>query len=95
MYNITMTSLPIMWFAIFDFEFEKDREEAQKAGYVSIGDGKLFMRNPQLYKLGMNGSCFSLKILSQWILYAIWHAFVIYNVNFYVLSQDDTYSSIG
>ena len=73
MYNITMTSLPIMWFAIFDFEFEKDREEARKAGYVSkkdgellckIEDGKLFMRNPQLYKLGMNGSCFSLKILS-------------------------------
>jgi len=28
MYNITMTSLPIMWFAIYDFEFEKDRVPA-------------------------------------------------------------------
>ena len=25
MYNITMTSLPIMWYALYDFEFEKDR----------------------------------------------------------------------
>jgi hypothetical protein len=23
LYNITMTSLPIMWYALYDFEFEK------------------------------------------------------------------------
>jgi len=27
LYNITMTSLPIMWFALFDFEHKKDLEE--------------------------------------------------------------------
>lgn len=27
MYNITMTSLPIMYFALFDFEYEKQEKE--------------------------------------------------------------------
>lgn len=31
LYNITMTSLPIMYFALFDFEYEKDREH----GYIT------------------------------------------------------------
>lgn len=26
LYNITMTSLPIVWYAVFDFEYEKDRK---------------------------------------------------------------------
>lgn len=84
-----------MWFAIFDFEYSKDRDSidltikasSSMGETASIsGDSKLFMRNPQLYKLGMTGSCFSLPILAYWILYAIWHAFVIYNLNFYALS---------
>lgn len=50
------------------------------------GDDKLFLRNPMLYKLGMNGSCFSLPILGYWILYSIWHAFVIFWLNFYIVS---------
>ena len=44
LYNITMTSLPIMWFGLFDFEFFKDR----------------FMNNPSLYKLGIDSKCFSI-----------------------------------
>jgi hypothetical protein len=31
LYNITMTSLPIMYFALFDFEYEKDYDH----GYIS------------------------------------------------------------
>lgn len=30
LYNITMTSLPIMFFALFDFEYEKDKEHEHK-----------------------------------------------------------------
>jgi len=52
MYNITMTSLPIMWFAIYDFEFEKDRVPADSKD--SKNDLKLLLRNPLLYKIGMN-----------------------------------------
>lgn len=29
MYNIFMTSLPIIWYAVFDLEFEKDRKVDQ------------------------------------------------------------------
>jgi hypothetical protein len=88
-----------MWFAIFDFEYKKDRDSKKMASMgpteCQMGDQKLFMRNPQLYKLGMNGSCFSLPILGYWILYAIWHAFVIFNINFYTLSQEDAMASNG
>ena len=52
MYNITMTSLPIMWFAIYDFEFEKDRVPADSKD--SKNDLNLLLRNPLLYKIGMN-----------------------------------------
>lgn len=91
MYNITMTSLPIMWFAIFDFEYHKDRQgkldkDPKYQSTLKNGDDKLFLRNPMLYKLGMNGSCFSLPILGYWILYSIWHAFVIFWLNFYIVS---------
>lgn len=47
-----MTSLPIMWFAIYDFEFEKDRVPADSKD--SKNDLKLLLRNPLLYKIGMN-----------------------------------------
>jgi phospholipid-transporting ATPase len=52
MYNITMTSLPIMWFALYDFEFEKDRPAVSKDS--NKNDSKLLLRNPLLYKIGMN-----------------------------------------
>jgi len=52
MYNITMTSLPIMWFALYDFEFEKDRPADQKDS--NKNDSNLLLRNPVLYKIGMN-----------------------------------------
>lgn len=56
MYNITMTSLPIMWFAIYDFEFEKDRVPADsiEGEKDSSKDKMLLARNPLLYKIGMN-----------------------------------------
>lgn len=48
LYNITMTSLPIMWFALFDFQYFKSR----------------LMNNPMLYKIGMLNKCFSITIFA-------------------------------
>jgi magnesium-transporting ATPase (P-type) len=62
LYNITMTSLPIMWFALYDFQYFKNR----------------FMTNPMLYKLGMNNKCFSITIFTQYLVYALVHGFMIY-----------------
>lgn len=83
MYNITMTSLPIIWFAVYDSEFERDKDEQD---HSNVDNSKYFMLNPYLYKIGMNGTCFSLPILGQWILYAIFHAAMIYFFNFVVLT---------
>lgn len=50
LYNITLTSLPIIWYATFDYEFEKDRpEELQEGPDFQPGDENYFMRNPMLY----------------------------------------------
>lgn len=49
LYNITFTSFPIMWFAVFDYEFEKDRKVLKDDKSFQDGDENLFMRNPELY----------------------------------------------
>lgn len=93
MYNITMTSLPIMWFAIYDFEYEKDRVPADSKD--SKNDFKLLGRNPLLYKIGMNNQCFSLTKLALWILYAIYHSAIIYFSVLYVIMQQDAFQADG
>jgi hypothetical protein len=54
------------------------------------GDQNYFMRNPKLYKLGMEGSCFGKMEMFKWVLYACWHAFVVYWVCFYALTVADS-----
>jgi hypothetical protein len=57
-----MTSLPIMWFAAFDFQYEKDRPEEEKQVSIYLpSDDLLFMRNPFLYKIGIEKRCFGNK----------------------------------
>lgn len=92
MYNITMTSIPIMWFAIYDLEFEKDRP---KGSNDDSKDSKYLLRNPILYKIGMNNECFSLNKLFVWIFYAVYHAAIVYVANLYVLMQSDAIQSDG
>lgn len=43
------------------------------------------MRNPTLYKIGMNNECFGSTIMVKWITYAIIHAFWVYFTCFYSL----------
>lgn len=38
LYNVTMTSLPIMWYATFDFEHEKDELTLQEKNQKNIHD---------------------------------------------------------
>jgi len=53
MYNIIFTTYPVVWYALFDFEFPKH---------------VLFM-NPSLYKPGIKNEFFTKKIFWRWILY--------------------------
>jgi hypothetical protein len=45
-----------MYFALFDFEYDKFFWKDVKA---AIGE-KYFMSNPELYKIGIDYSCYSL-----------------------------------
>ena len=51
------------------------------------------MRNPLLYKLGMEHKCFSKTEMAKWIAYALWHSFVVYFINFWALSQSSENNS--
>jgi phospholipid-transporting ATPase len=71
MYNIFFTSIPIMWFAIFDFEHHKE----------------VFLLNPRLYKLGLSHSCFSTKVFWQWFALGAFQALVNLLVCFYAMGE--------
>lgn len=109
LYNITMTSLPIMWFAVFDFQYEKrapddqadhynkvDAPRPQSPSLLNEESGRwskssvYFMSNPELYRIGMDGECFSVRLYVLWVLYALWHAFVIYYIVYFALDQSTT-----
>lgn len=94
LYNITFTSFPIIWYAVFDFQYHKDRpEDARDLPIFLEGDQNYFMRNPRLYKLGMEGKCFGKMEMSKWVVYALWHAVVVYMVCFYALTEADPQNS--
>lgn len=77
LYNITMTSVPIMFYSLFDFEYEKDVD----TGYGG-GRQHYFMKHPHLYKIGLNSECFGIGHYLKWVLYGLFHAFLIYLFNF-------------
>lgn len=97
MYNITFTSFPIIWFAVFDYQYEKDRLSKDGSEDRDLtfkeGDENYFMRNPMLYRLGMEQKCFSKTEMAKWIAYALWHAFVVYFINFWALTASTPYNS--
>ncbi len=75
LYNLTMTSWPIIIFAIFDMEYLKRRiPEKGNDNYTKVNDEKklddkqlFFMEHPNLYKIGLRKECYSQKLLAQWI----------------------------
>lgn len=84
LYNITMTGLPIMYFALFDFEYEK------KPGphTAKLLDKKqfFFLKHPHLYRLGIEDKCFSLGHFIRWVIYGLVHAFIVYLLTFHFIS---------
>lgn len=61
MYNIFFTALPIMWYAVFDYEHEKST----------------LIQNPDLYEHGLQKRFFNFRVFWGWVLYAFWQAFLI------------------
>eukprot|EP00347_Sterkiella_histriomuscorum_P005590 403356030 len=56
LFNLFFTSNPIMYFALFDYEFTKHQ----------------FMTDPKHYQLGLKNQCFSRWVFWRWIFYGAW-----------------------
>lgn len=54
-----------------------------------------FMRNPLLYRVGIEGTCFSTWLFVKWLLYALTHAAFIFFCAFWVIAQKSTHQSDG
>ena len=71
-----------MIYGLLDFEYDKhgkgDAEKEHPEDYFST--------NPYLYAIGMQGACYSNGTFLKYVLYGIFHAFIIYWSVFYVLS---------
>ena len=72
-FNTFFTSLPIIWFATFDFEYDK----------------AVLCRSPRLYKIGLLNLHFNKFIFWRWIFYAIWQSTLILFLAYYTLSVHD------
>ena len=98
LYNITMTSLPIMFFALFDFEYEKDKEHEHKIINNSVKKdiNQLYlMDHPLVFKKSMQNKYFSSGLFVSWLLYALIHAIILYIVAFYSIQYKQTKQADG
>ena len=67
-YNLNFTGLHNIWYALFDFEFEKD----------------VLLNNPIFYSIGMQSMVFNYKEFWLWVTYSCLQAGMILWVVFYV-----------
>ena len=68
---MTFTGLHNIWYALFDFQFEKD----------------VLMANPVLYSIGMQNTIFNLKEFWIWFFYACAQSLMILYVCFWVSQE--------
>lgn len=63
-------SVPIIWFAIFDFQHTKE----------------YFLQRPETYAIGLKNQCFNTKVFWQWFSFGAFQALVILMTTLYCLS---------
>lgn len=56
LYNMSFTAIPIMWFAVFDQEHDKET----------------FLTQPKLYRIGLEDVLFNKWVFWRWFFYAVW-----------------------
>jgi len=97
-----------MWYALFDFEHDKDDHEyfqgesSIKEEYQAMVNArnpdfnkKFFMKHPHLYKIGMEYRCFTMPIFVRWLILGALHALLIYMVCFYAIDQIQAYMGVN
>lgn len=75
MYNIAFTAIPIMYFALFDFEYEKVYIPGKTVGRAGKG---YYLRDPELYRIGIECSCFGIGKFLRWVGYGLLNAYMTY-----------------
>lgn len=71
MYNVIFTGLPVIWFAVFDWEFDKAQ----------------LMRQPKLYKIGLEDVFFNAWVFWRWFFYAVWQGTLLCFLTFETLDS--------
>lgn len=74
MYNIVFTSLPIIWYALFDYQHPKER----------------YLRDPSLYQIGLRKECFSNRKFWFWISYGAFQAAMVLWLTYYQMELNFT-----
>ena len=81
-YNITLTSLPIMFYCLFDFEYLKTAPNGDKDK-----KGLYLLEHPRLFKQSLDGEYFTLFKFLQYLLYSLFHAAVIYMLCYQLVAE--------
>lgn len=58
-------------------------------------ENKYFLANPELYAIGINKECFSYLLLAKHIIYALWHAFVVFMACLIAISSLGAHQTTG
>lgn len=69
-YNVIFTALPIIWLAVFDWEFDRNT----------------LLNNPYLYRCGLEDLFFDRTTFWRWFFYAVWQGCALLCISFETLS---------
>jgi phospholipid-transporting ATPase len=61
LYNLVYTAMPIIWFAVFDWEHKKED----------------LLAHPKYYSIGLNDVFFNTAAFWRWFVYAVWQGILL------------------
>ena len=61
LYDIVFTGLPVIWYAVFDWEYDKQK----------------FLSDPSLYRAGIEDVFFSPSVFWRWFGYSVWQGILL------------------
>lgn len=81
-----------MWYCTYDYEHEKDEKTYKERSGSKYNEEEernmtYHLRHPDLYKIGIDRECFSLKILGGYILYSMFQCYMVYNFTYVGLNH--------
>lgn len=80
LYNVVFTALPVMWFAVFDWEHSKEK----------------LLNDPKMYRIGLDNVYFSRSEFWRWFFYACWQGLLLIMICFVTLdSAQEQFGQIG